>query len=54
MISKFRIGTLVILLGLFISATAWAEGDDIKYSPIEMAVPSLIIAPDARGGGMSF
>ena len=52
MISKFRIGTLVILLGLFISATAWAEGDDIKYSPIEMAVPSLIIAPDARGGGM--
>lgn len=52
MIRKFRIGVLVIMLGLFVSSAVKAEGDDIKYSPIEMAVPSLIIAPDARGGAM--
>ena len=52
MISKFRIGVLVIMLGLFVSSAVKAQGDDIQYSPIEMAVPSLIIAPDARGGAM--
>lgn len=52
MIRKFRIGVLVIMLGLFVSSAVKAQGDDIQYSPIEMAVPSLIIAPDARGGAM--
>ena len=50
MISKFRIGTLVIILGFFTSvATTWGQD---KVSLLEMAVPSLNIAPDARGGGM--
>lgn len=50
MIRKFRIGVLVIMLGLFVSSAVKAQ--EIQYSPIEMAVPSLIIAPDARGGAM--
>lgn len=38
------------MLGLFVSSAVKAQ--EIQYSPIEMAVPSLIIAPDARGGAM--
>lgn len=50
MISKFRISAFVIILNLFVLVTtAWGQD---SYSLLEMAVPSLNIAPDARGGGM--
>ncbi len=51
MISKFRIGVLVIILNFFASvATTWGQVEN--PSLLQMAVPSLNIAPDARGGGM--
>ncbi|MDR1381102.1 MAG: type IX secretion system outer membrane channel protein PorV [Tannerella sp.] len=44
---------LIIFTGLASSALAHAEDDDKnKFSPLNTAVPSLSIAPDARGGGM--
>lgn len=50
MISKFRISAFVIILNFFVLVTtAWGQD---SYSLLEMAVPSLNIAPDARGGGM--
>ena len=50
MISKFRIGVLVIILNFFASvAMIWGQDNP---SLLQMAVPSLNIAPDARGGGM--
>lgn len=50
MISKFRIGALVIILNFFASvAMIWGQDNP---SLLQMAVPSLNIAPDARGGGM--
>ena len=51
MISKFRIGVLVIILNFFASvAMIWGQVEN--PSLLQMAVPSLNIAPDARGGGM--
>ena len=51
MISKLRIGVLVIILNFFASvATTWGQVEN--PSLLQMAVPSLNIAPDARGGGM--
>ena len=50
MISKFRIGALVIILNFFASVTTTWGQDNISL--LQMAVPSLNIAPDARGGGM--
>ena len=48
MISKFRIGVLVIILNFFASvAMIWGQDNP---SLLQMAVPSLNIAPDARGG----
>ncbi len=44
-----------LLIGICFAATALVYAqDDIKntFSPINTAVPSLSIAPDARGGGM--
>jgi hypothetical protein len=44
---------LLIFTGLVSSAIVCAEDDDKnKFSPLNTAVPSLSIAPDARGGGM--
>ena len=52
MISKFRIGVLVIILNFFASvAMIWGQVEN--PSLLQMAVPSLNIAPDARGGGIS-
>ena len=51
MISKLRIGVLVIILNFFASvAMIWGQVEN--PSLLQMAVPSLNIAPDARGGGM--
>ena len=50
MIRVLKISTLTILLVLLTSlTTVWGQDD---YSLLQMAVPSLNIAPDARGGGM--
>ncbi|MDR1335268.1 MAG: hypothetical protein LBK22_00380, partial [Tannerella sp.] len=48
---KFK---LLILLCFIFSAAVSAQDDDEKnqFSPLNTAVPSLSIAPDARGGGM--
>lgn len=45
---------LIICSLVFVMPTVSAEGDNIKqqFAPIGTAVPSLSIAPDARGGGM--
>ena len=50
MVSKFRIGVLVIILNSLVSVTTILGQDN--PSLLQMAVPSLNIAPDARGGGM--
>lgn len=52
---RFLKFNLLILLCFISSVTAYAQGaDDEKnqFSPLNTAVPSLSIAPDARGGGM--
>jgi hypothetical protein len=47
-----KIVKINILIGclLFVQASLWAQNKD--FSPINTAVPSLSIAPDARGGAM--
>ena len=54
MVRKVRFGALVMLLVLFSVSAMWAEGESgkTKFAPINTAVPSLSIAPDARGGAM--
>lgn len=56
MIRKARVNVLLILIGLCaVVATSWAAGDETgktKFAPMNTAVPSLSIAPDARGGAM--
>lgn len=49
---SLKLWSLVALL--FISATKLYAQEDVKaqFAPINTAVPSLSIAPDARGGGM--
>ncbi|SBW06766.1 type IX secretion system outer membrane channel protein PorV [uncultured Dysgonomonas sp.] len=41
---------ILILICLFISVAGFSQNKE--YNPIETAVPSLTIAPDARSGGM--
>ena len=43
--------SMVLFVLAVVSATAYAEEKD-KFSPVHTAVPSLSIAPDARGGSM--
>lgn len=50
--SKTRISTLVTVFVLFMSFTTLRAQDDKQPPFLEMAVPSLNIAPDARGGSM--
>lgn len=53
MIKKSRISTFIVVFSLLASVTRmYAEGDKAKFAPVNTAVPSLSIAPDARGGGM--
>lgn len=49
---SLKLWSLVVLL--FISATKLYAQENVKaqFAPINTAVPSLSIAPDARGGGM--
>ncbi len=48
----FRIAILILLCA-FSSGVAKADDDEKnRFSPLNTAVPSLSIAPDARGGGM--
>ncbi len=49
--NKIRI--IAIICGLMcLSLTIHAEGDKDSFNPLIVGVPSLTIAPDARGGGM--
>ena len=53
MIKELKISTLIVVISLLATFTALhAEGDKAKFAPVNTAVPSLSIAPDARGGGM--
>ena len=50
MIRKVRIGVLAMMLTAFTVLTVWGQKDQL--APISTQVPSLSIAPDARGGAM--
>lgn len=54
MVKISRISVFAVVFSLLMACTTlWAAGeDDKKFSPINTAVPSLSIAPDARGGAM--
>ncbi len=52
MIKRTKPGILLILIALVCcTVPAWADGEK-DFAPLNTAVPSLSIAPDARGGGM--
>lgn len=53
MIKNLRISTLIVVFSLLTVFTMWAQsnGKD-KFAPVNTAVPSLSIAPDARAGAM--
>lgn len=44
--------TILIIVGCLLSATTYFTSTAQEYNPIPVALPSLQIAPDARGGGM--
>lgn len=50
MIKNLRISTLIVICSLLAVCTGWAQKD--KFAPVNTAVPSLSIAPDARAGAM--
>lgn len=50
MIKNLRISTLIVISSLLTVFTGWAQKD--KFAPVNTAVPSLSIAPDARAGAM--
>lgn len=53
MIKEVRIGTLIVVFSCLAAFTVLhAQNDKTKFAPVNTAVPSLSIAPDARGGGM--
>lgn len=53
MIKKSRISTLIFVFSLLTAfSTLHAEGEKDKFAPVNTAVPSLSIAPDARAGAM--
>ena len=52
MIKNSRISTtLIVVFSLLTVFTTWAQ-DKSKFAPVNTAVPSLSIAPDARAGAM--
>ena len=44
--------TLAIIATLLASTTAWSQDSKEIFNPVQYAITSLAIAPDARGGGM--
>lgn len=53
MIKEVRISTLIVVFSCLAAFTVLhAQNDKTKFAPVNTAVPSLSIAPDARGGGM--
>ena len=53
MTKELKISTLIVVISFLTTFTALhAEGDKAKFAPVNTAVPSLSIAPDARGGAM--
>lgn len=51
MIRNVKIGTFAIMLSVLSVMTAWGQNKH-EFAPINTQVPSLSIAPDARGGSM--
>lgn len=51
MIKNLRISTCIVMFSLLTVLTTWAQNKG-KFAPVNTAVPSLSIAPDARAGGM--
>ena len=49
---KKRIFKLTLLVTSLFSYGVANAGEEIIFNPLQTAVPSLSIAPDARGGGM--
>lgn len=52
-----KVQYLFLVVGLLLATTTWVKGQDLgeepsTLNPIYTGVPSLTIAPDARGGGM--
>ncbi len=54
MMKKMKVSSLLILFALLIVSPVMQAQNKVKeeFAPINTAVPSLSIAPDARGGGM--
>ena len=52
MIGKMKIRVWLIILCSSLLVVGNMRGQEVSSSLLEMAVPSLQIAPDARGGGM--
>jgi hypothetical protein len=50
--SKIKLMALVFLFSLITSYTKAEESPKKEFNPIQTGIPSLTIAPDARGGGM--
>jgi hypothetical protein len=53
--NKMNRNKIIALIGLFFGVLGFVRAaDDVKqsFNPVEVGVPSLTIAPDARGGGM--
>ena len=51
MIKELRISTFIVVFSLLAVLSVWAQKKN-TFAPVNTAVPSLSIAPDARGGGM--
>lgn len=51
MIKELRISTFIVAFSLLAVLSVWAQKKN-TFAPVNTAVPSLSIAPDARGGGM--
>lgn len=53
MTKELKISTLIIAFSLLtVFSVVRAQGEKDKFAPVNTAVPSLSIAPDARGGAM--
>lgn len=52
MVKELRISTLIVVFSLLAAFTALHAQEKAKFAPVNTAVPSLSIAPDARAGAM--
>ncbi|WP_455640798.1 type IX secretion system outer membrane channel protein PorV [Parabacteroides sp.] len=52
MVKELRISTLIVVFSFLAAFTALHAQEKAKFAPVNTAVPSLSIAPDARAGAM--